>query len=134
MLPENRRPKLAVTDDDADFRYLVRRVAMPLGWDVDEYPNGTILTARLEHGGAPDMLFLNMIMPGLDGMATLAKVARIGIRCPIVLVTGKLRIYASTGSTFARVNGLDVRAAIQKPVPLKQLRELLNLGTIRTSA
>ena len=118
--------KALVVDDEDDIRRIARlSLASVGGMDVDEANSGPegIRKARDER---PDVIILDMMMPGMDGVATLralrADPATAGI--PIVFLTAK-----AMTSEVDRLRGLGARGVLIKPFdPMAlpgQLRELL---------
>lgn len=64
--------KILIIDDEADIRAIVRMSLTSLGgMDVIEAASGAegVRTARAEE---PDAILLDMMMPAMDGLATLA--------------------------------------------------------------
>ena len=122
---------LAVADDEDDFRSLVRQVAEPLGWTVHEYANGRELVANLGAAYEPALIVLDMVMPQLDGIEAVGWIASTPVRCPIVLVTGKLPIYSDVANLLAQAKGLKVLDILHKPVATRRLREVLDPARVR---
>jgi len=119
-------PELSIVDDDEDFRSLVRRVAEPFGWHVSEFENGGELIAAIGGSLRPDLVVLDMVMPQLDGIETIGAMGAISVRCPIVLITGRLPLYTSTAHELGQTYGLDIIDVLQKPVPIKLLSAALD--------
>lgn len=122
--PDHARPRLAVIDDNAQFRAIVRAVAEPLGWQVACYSGGRAFLDSL--ATAPDLVLLDMAMPEMDGIETIGHLRGRGLACPIVLVTGRMPIYATTAAELGRAYGLRILATLQKPVPVAELRAVLD--------
>src|SRR3954470_6868100 len=91
---------LVVEDDDGN-RLLVRRVLEEAGHMVIEASDGpTALGALVTH--APDVVVLDLGLPGLDGLAVLSEIRRAS-SIPVLLLT------ARSGESD-RVEGLDAGA------------------------
>lgn len=117
--------RLAVVDDNDEFRSFVRTVAESADWTVSEFGNGRDLFAALARGLRPDLIMLDMVMPGMDGIETIAALGATSLRCPLVLMTGRLPLYTQTAGQLGRAHGLTISALLQKPVPLERLRAVL---------
>lgn len=83
------RPLVLVADDDQGTRLLTRAALEPHGFEVVEAPDGA---AALAQGQAelPDLVLLDVLMPGMDGYETCAALRRLpeGEHLPIVMMTG----------------------------------------------
>ena len=122
----DRTRQLAIVDDDAAFQSIVRQVAEPLGWQVFEFPNGRRLIDAIARSLRPDLIVLDMVMPELDGIETIGAIGAISVRCPVVLITGRLPIYTKAAHELGQANGIEIVDILQKPVPLKRLRAALD--------
>ncbi len=116
---------LALVDDNREFRALLRAVAEPLGWQVSEFQNGRELFAALSEGLRPELIMLDMVMPEMDGIETIAALGATSLRCPLVLMTGRRPLYAETADQLGSAHGLEIRETLHKPVPLAELRRAL---------
>ncbi len=117
--------ELALVDDDEEFRSLARRVAEPLGWHVFEFTNGSELMAAIGESSRPGLIVLDIVMPKFDGIETVSAIGAISVRCPIVLVTGRLPLYTKWANELGQAHGLEIVDVLQKPVPLERLRAAL---------
>ncbi|MGM0418215.1 MAG: response regulator [Thermodesulfobacteriota bacterium] len=65
--------KILIVDDSATIRKLVRKELEDAGFEVDEAENGFEALARATESTPPDLITLDIDMPGLDGFATYKK-------------------------------------------------------------
>ena len=124
--------RLAVVDDNEALRTVVRTVAEPLDWRVAEFENGRDFITAIAREPPPDLLMLDMVMPKMDGIETIGALAATSVRCPIILMTGRLPIYTQTADELARAHGLEILALLQKPFPLAELRAQLSRAAGQT--
>ena len=57
------------------------------GYDVDTAEDGRRALALLEGGAAPDVVLLDVMMPGLDGLDTLDRIRQLDPRLPVVMLS-----------------------------------------------
>lgn len=72
-LAANHRPKVLVVDDTVECGQLLRYLLMRLGYAAEYAPSGEEALARLERDPLPDLVILDQMMPGLDGMEVLRR-------------------------------------------------------------
>ena len=134
-LPLNNNLKIFLADDDADDREMFSDALTESGirCKLKTFINGCELLHFLdkEDSELPDILFLDLNMPILDGLATLRKL-RQNVRCKNLCVA----IYSTSGSIRDYENTFREGANlyIQKPSNFftlqKTLSTLLNLENI----
>jgi DNA-binding response OmpR family regulator len=67
-----RRPRILVVDDTPENARLLEAVLLPRGYDVLAAPDGAA-ALELVATWAPDLVLLDVLMPGLDGYAVCAR-------------------------------------------------------------
>lgn len=111
-----RTPHILVVDDDREIRDLLARFLVKHGLRVSSAANGREMYARLEDS-AVDLIVLDVMMPGEDGL-TLTRNLRAGKNTiPIVMLT-------AMGEDTDRIIGLEMGADDYLPKPFNP-RELL---------
>ena len=80
-------PNILVIDDEADMRFAVRMLLERSGHTVIEAESGDAALAKLEES-KPDLVLLDMRLPGMDGIQILQKLREKEKDLPIIMVTG----------------------------------------------
>jgi two-component system cell cycle response regulator len=121
-------PVVLVADDDDEIRELVALVLRARGYQVIEARDGDqALRAAVET--QPDLLLLDIGMPGADGLRVCAEIQKRGADAPpVVFVT-------ANAETDARIRGLDLGATdyIVKPFSPAELAARVR-AALRTKA
>ena len=88
-LISGRSPLALVADDDLIIRMFAREALEQAGWIVEEAPNGQEAWAAFQRR-PPDVVLLDVMMPGMDGFSTCAALRRLpnGEHTPILIMTG----------------------------------------------
>ena len=115
-----RARRVLIIDDDPSIREVAKMsLELVAGWDVTTAPSGAdgIRAARDER---PDGILLDVMMPELDGPATLAELRQDDIvgTTPVIFLTAKVQ--AAERTRFAE---LDVAGLIAKPFDPMTLSE-----------
>ncbi len=117
---------ILVVDDDAPIRRMLRRTLAAEGYAVDDAADGGAALVAVERS-APDLIVLDVAMPGLDGLAVCRRVRERGLATPVLLLTAR-------DALADRVAGLDAGADdyLVKPFEtdelLARVRALLRRG------
>jgi CheY-like chemotaxis protein len=111
-------------DDDELIQCSIQSVLTILGHGVNTAWSGEEALAKLEAGFAPDLIILDMNMPGLGGAGTLPRLCALRPVVPVLLSTGRVDQTALTlASAYPGVTLLS------KPYGLRELqKQLENLG------
>ena len=117
---------ILVVDDDAPIRRMLERTLAAEGYSVSSSADGGSAMAAVERS-APDLVVLDVTMPGLDGLAVSRLLRRKGLAIPILMLTAR-------DGVPDRVAGLDAGADdyLVKPFAagelLARVRALLRRG------
>lgn len=124
--------KVLLIDDDADIRRIGAMSLRKLGgYEVLLASSGAEGLVMAEQT-LPDLILLDIVMPGLDGMVTIAelKKSRLTTAIPVILLTGAHELCPP--EKVAEVGAIGV---IHKPIdPLRlpaQARELVDMARKR---
>jgi len=79
--------QILVVDDDDDIRGLVRTLLERAGHDVSDASDG-LGGLRELYAGSPDLVILDVAMPGLDGWATLERIREVS-DVPVLMLTAR---------------------------------------------
>jgi DNA-binding NtrC family response regulator len=111
--------KLLVVDDDPDVAYSFGRVFRSPDYEVIEARSGE-QALGLIRSAKPDVVLMDVRMPGAGGMATLRKIRDSGSLIPVVLMTafGSVRI----ASEAVQAGAFD---CIMKPFDVSRIRQVV---------
>ncbi len=106
--------KIFVIDDDENIRELISLYLVKEGYVVEQYESGEKGVQALKTS-TPDLIMLDIMMPGMDGYDTLKEIRKLG-KTPVIMVTAK-------DETFDKVLGLELGADdyIVKPFEPKEM-------------
>lgn len=115
-----------VVDDDEPIRRMLERTLDGEGYSVTTVADGGTALAAVERA-VPDVLVLDLAMPGLDGLAVCRRLRAKGLGVPILVLTAR-------DAVAQRIEGLDAGADdyLVKPFATEELlariRALLRRG------
>jgi len=106
---------ILVVDDESALRDQLRQTLGRQQYRVDTAANGEEALDKLCND-TYDLVLLDIMMPGLDGMAVLREMRRVGLHTPVLMLTAR-------GDTDDRVQGLDQGADdyLAKPFSMAEL-------------
>lgn len=79
--------RILVVDDDDDIRGLLRTLLERAGHEVVDAPDGRAGLREL-YAGSPDLIVLDVAMPGLDGWGTLERIREV-TDVPVLMLTAR---------------------------------------------
>lgn len=121
-LPGNVR-RIWVVDDEPDVAQVIVDTLTFVG-----FPGAKRATPDSMAGGIAldeDIVFLDLNMPGKDGLQVLREMSNRGVRPAVILVSGVDSRLMQAASNFANFAGFTRVARIQKPISLNQLRDAM---------
>ena len=102
--------------DASSIRELVLYTLKTTGFEARGFENGEKLFEALSAGDIPQLLLLDIMLPGEDGIEIMKRLRRGGYDFPVIMVTAK-------NSEYDKVTGLDCGADdyISKPFGMMEL-------------
>ena len=117
--------KIMMIDDEAGITKVVGLTAEKLGLDFRSVTGSEQAVEKfLEY--SPDIVFLDMIMPGKDGIDVLNEILSTGVPTKIVLVSGYGDGYLNLAEGLAAFHGTDRFPILKKPFRNAELVALLS--------
>ncbi len=123
MAPE----RVLVVDDDASLRRMLSRTLAAEGFVVEAVADGGAALAAAERS-VPDVVVLDVAMPGLDGVAVCRRLRAKGLGVPVLMLTAR-------DAVEDRVTGLQAGADdyLVKPFAVAELVARLRALTRRSA-
>ena len=66
-----KKPYVAVVDDDSAFANYLRTFLSLRGYETRSYSRGDEMVAAIKQSDPPDIVLLDVMMPGMNGLDTL---------------------------------------------------------------
>jgi two-component system response regulator AtoC len=79
---------LAIVDDDQPFAEYLQTMLRSRGYETTTYQSGDALLQGLREGALPDVILLDVLMPGLDGLDTLRQIRLAHPAAQVVMLSG----------------------------------------------
>jgi DNA-binding response OmpR family regulator len=118
------QPRLLLIDDEPALAEFMANAARTCGFDP-------IVSARDEDfrdefiSSRPEMVALDLGMPGMDGVELIRFLADEDYRGPVLIVSGFDRRVLDSAFRLGEALGLNMVGPVEKPVRLEILEELL---------
>jgi len=113
--------KVLVVDDVASNIYVARGMLSPYGLTIDSAASGIEAVEKIKNGNIYDIIFMDHMMPVMDGIETVKKIRMMGYERAIIALTANAII--GREEMFLQ-NGFD--DFISKPVDSRELNQALN--------
>ena len=119
-----KQPRLLLVDDEPVLADFIANAARECGFEP-------ILTANDEQfrdqflGERPDMVALDLGMPGMDGVELLRFLAAEEYRSPVLIISGFDRRVLESAYRLGEALGLTMVGPLEKPVRLEDLEAVL---------
>jgi len=85
-MSEENAVKILIVDDERDFLETMSFWLKSKGYIVNMADNGTAAVESIQQD-SPDVVFLDVVMPGMDGIETLREIRKISPELSVVMVT-----------------------------------------------
>ena len=112
--------KILIVDDAETNLYVARGLMAPYGLSIDTAGSGFEAIAIIKSGKVYDIVFMDHMMPAMDGIETTGQIRELGYTHPIIALTANA--VAGQEAVFL-TNGFD--GFISKPIDMRQLSAAL---------
>lgn len=103
--------RVAIVDDDVRIRTLLRLELEDLGAVVECYASGEEALAQLD-AQRPDLVLLDVGLPGLDGLNCLGQLRARGLRAKVVLMSAHWDPGGAEGHRAAGADGFVLKTEL----------------------
>jgi DNA-binding NtrC family response regulator len=100
-----RKPYVSIVDDDSGFASYLRTFLSLRGYDTRSYSRGDEMLAAVRAGDPPDIVLLDVMMPGMNGIETLRALKTAKPDLQVIMLSG--REHASTIVEAVRLGAAD---------------------------
>jgi CheY-like chemotaxis protein len=101
----SKKIRVLVADDEQDFRQLMTVWLESKGYSVQSVPDGQSALDAIK-ADPPDIVFLDIKMPGMDGNETLKKIRSFDETIPVIVISAHLDKYNMKMSARHKVSGV----------------------------
>jgi two-component system, NtrC family, nitrogen regulation response regulator NtrX len=108
------RPTILIVDDEPGVRNALTGVLRDEGYSVEAVPTGEACLERAARGGL-DLIVLDVWLPGMDGLATLARLRERQVDAQVVLISGHGNIESAVRAI--KMGAFDF---VEKPLSLEK--------------
>jgi two-component system response regulator AtoC len=84
-----KKPYVAIVDDDSAFSNYLRTFLSLRGYETRSYSRGDELLAAVKQGDPPDIVLLDVMMPGMNGLETLRALKAAKPDMHVIMLSGR---------------------------------------------
>jgi two-component system, chemotaxis family, chemotaxis protein CheY len=118
------KTRLLAVDDSVDSAELVARMATRCGFEARAISESDSVRNAIVDW-KPDILTLDLCMPGADGIDLLSVLKEIEFTGKVIIISGQDSWFRKIAIELAGTRGVQVVGDMQKPVDIRALRKLL---------
>lgn len=119
-----KQPIFLIADDDEDICEFIIEVASDLGFSCSQVNNGDDFAAAYKKV-EPDVIFLDLKLPGKDGIELLEYLGEVQSKANVVMMSGMDSQTLASAKKLAEFHDINLSKLIQKPVILDELEEII---------
>ena len=108
------REEILIVDDEKNIRSSLEGILKDEGYRVRSVPTGEDLLKQVAQA-VPDLVILDVWLPGMDGLQALEEVKRVHPELPVIMISGH-----STVETAVKATRLGAYDFIEKPLSLEK--------------
>ncbi|MCL2184993.1 MAG: ATP-binding protein [Treponema sp.] len=114
--------RVLIVDDVDTNIYVAKGLILPYALkEIDSANSGADALRKIQNGNVYDVIFMDHMMPGMDGIETVRRIREAGYKEPIVALTANA--VGGKADIFMQNNFNDF---ISKPIDMRQLNVIMN--------
>jgi len=121
------QPLVYVADDEPELASMISEMLSDAGYAVNASPDGATLLRKVGEK-RPDLILLDINMPGMTGLEMLPKVKAERPNVPVIMITA----YGDE-TTVKRASELGAAGLLPKPIDFRLLRQKIDKRLERTA-
>ena len=115
--------RVLIVDNEPDFLETLSYWLRSKGYEITQAQDGDT-AVKLVREGKQDVVFLDIVMPKIDGIETLRRIRTFNKRIPVILVTASIE----NENRFAGAKALGISGIFPKQGSLEQLGQVLDVA------
>lgn len=114
--------RVLIVEDDKDIRESLKECLDTLGFEIDQAPNGKIALEILKYRALPSLIFLDLMMPVMNGQEFIEQrnLDPVLSKIPIVVIS-------ADGRAQKKVESMGINVGLPKPLNLDEIIRLVNI-------
>lgn len=129
MTNENNNPKILIVDDD---KFLLNMYSLKFtknNFQVDSAVSGEEALAKIKEGYNPDIILLDIVMPGMDGFEVLDNLKKNNIapNAMIIMLTNQGQLADIEKAKTFGINGYIIKATTIPSEVVQEVERIYNL-------
>lgn len=116
--------RILIADDEPDIGEVISAVAEDIGFNVTYIKEGNQVVSQVS-AIDPSVIVLDLRLPGADGVEIIRRLAELGSRASIVLISGMDQRTLNTVESLGREKNLEMAGTLVKPMHPDQIESML---------
>ena len=126
--------RILLLDDEPFILKMHAHMLVELGFgSIRAFEEGALALADIDAGPAPDLILLDLSMPGMDGIAFIRQLVERRYAGRLILVSGEDVRLLQTADRLVQAHGIHILGHLSKPIRPAGLRALLEEWEARTA-
>ncbi|MCG8414262.1 MAG: EAL domain-containing protein [Pseudomonadales bacterium] len=121
---EANSPKLLIIDDDEGVSDLIESISKEMNFAVNCVYDFDSIGCTYRNF-QPDIIFLDLMLPGYDGVEVLHFLAEAGCKAKIILISGVDKTTLASAGEVGRLHHLNIVGTLKKPFLIEDVEKAL---------